>query len=56
MASLTEGYLRALGEDDPQRRAQVWSVLATAETVLSVAPLRLVLSCSAMTSAVMNSP
>ena len=35
MASLTEGYLRALGEDDPQRRAQVWSVLATAEAVLS---------------------
>ena len=35
MESLTEGYLRALGEDDAQRRAQVWSVLATAETVLS---------------------
>lgn len=35
MESLTEGYLRALGEDDAERRAQVWSVLATAETVLS---------------------
>lgn len=35
MESLTEGYLRALGEDDPQRSAQVWSVLATAESVLS---------------------
>lgn len=35
MESLTEGYLRALGEDNPERRAQVWSVLSTAETVLS---------------------
>jgi hypothetical protein len=35
MESLTEGYLRALGEDDAERRAQVWSVLSTAETVLS---------------------
>ena len=35
MERLTEGYLRALGEDDAERRAQVWSVLATAETVLS---------------------
>lgn len=35
MESLTEGYLRALGEVDPERRAQVWSVLSTAETVLS---------------------
>jgi len=34
MESLTEGYLRALGEDDPDRRAQIWSMLSTAETVL----------------------
>lgn len=35
MESLTQGYLRALGEDDPERRAQVWSMLGTAETELS---------------------
>lgn len=34
MESLTEGYLRALGETDPQRRAQVWSTLATVEAEL----------------------
>ena len=35
MENLTEGYLRALGEDDPERRAQIWSMLGTAETELS---------------------
>jgi hypothetical protein len=34
MESLTEGYLRALGEDDPERRAQIWSFLSTAELTL----------------------
>ncbi len=31
MSTLMEGYLRALGETDPQRQQQVWGVLATAE-------------------------
>ncbi|MBU0589764.1 MAG: hypothetical protein KJ852_13820 [Gammaproteobacteria bacterium] len=35
MENLTQGYLRALGEDDPERRAQIWSMLSTAETELS---------------------
>jgi len=35
MENLTQGYLRALGEDDPERRAQIWSMLGTAETELS---------------------
>ncbi|MDB5884554.1 MAG: hypothetical protein JWR74_725 [Polaromonas sp.] len=34
MESLTEGYLRALGEADPERRAQIWNVLAGTETSL----------------------
>jgi len=34
MENLTEGYLRALGEDDPERRAQIWSFLSTAELTL----------------------
>ena len=34
MESLTQGYLRALGEADPERQAQVWRFLATAETDL----------------------
>jgi len=35
MENVTEGYLRALGEEDPERRAQIWSLLGTAETELS---------------------
>ena len=35
MEALTEGYLRALGESDPQRRAQIWGLLATTEKNLS---------------------
>lgn len=35
MESLTDGYLRALGEDEPERRQQVWSYLETQETLLS---------------------
>ena len=34
MESLTEGYLRALGEPDPERRTQIWNMLATAEVTL----------------------
>jgi len=35
MENLTQGYLRALGEDEPERRAQIWSMLGTAEQELS---------------------
>lgn len=35
MENLTEGYLRALDENDPERRAQIWSMLGTAELELS---------------------
>lgn len=35
MENLTQGYLRALGEDDPERRAQIWCMLGTAEAELS---------------------
>jgi hypothetical protein len=35
MENLTEGYLRALDEKDPERRAQIWSMLGTAELELS---------------------
>lgn len=34
MESLTEGYLRALGEEDPERRAQIWHLLGSTETQL----------------------
>lgn len=35
MATLTEGYMRALGESSLERQAQIWSMLETAETALS---------------------
>ncbi len=35
MESLTGGYLRALGEDDPDRRAQIWNLSTAAEMALS---------------------
>jgi hypothetical protein len=35
MENLTEGYLRCLGENDPERREQIWSLLATSEQTLS---------------------
>jgi len=35
MESLTQGYLRCLGEDDPERRQQIWSLLDTTEQQLS---------------------
>jgi hypothetical protein len=34
MATLTEGYMRALGETDPTRQDQIWSMLTTTETAL----------------------
>ncbi|MEG1734277.1 MAG: hypothetical protein RR283_04495, partial [Comamonas sp.] len=34
MGSLMEGYLRAVGEQDLQRRAQVWTVLESTESSL----------------------
>jgi hypothetical protein len=34
MENLTQGYLRALGERDPERMAQIWSTLASAEVEL----------------------
>ena len=35
MATLTEGYLRALGEQDAERRSQIWALLATTERNLA---------------------
>ena len=35
MEALTDGYLRALGESSPERREQIWQLLATTETQLS---------------------
>lgn len=35
MENLTEGYLRCLGEDDPERRAQIWALLDDTERKLS---------------------
>ena len=34
MEALTEGYLRALGESTPERRGQIWHLLATTENQL----------------------
>ena len=34
MENLTNGYLRALGESEPERQAQVWNFFATTETEL----------------------
>jgi hypothetical protein len=35
MESLTAGYLRALGESDPDRQAQIWHLLASTQARLS---------------------
>ena len=35
MATLSDGYLRALGEDEPQRRQQVWEFLHPSEQALA---------------------
>ncbi|MEO8545296.1 MAG: hypothetical protein ABI434_17060 [Burkholderiaceae bacterium] len=34
MATLSDGYMRALGETDPQRQQQVWDLLQVSETRL----------------------
>ncbi|MES2948034.1 MAG: hypothetical protein V4858_05765 [Pseudomonadota bacterium] len=34
METLTEGYMRALGEADPARQQQIWSMLSTTEQAL----------------------
>ena len=34
METLTQGYLRALGEDDPERREQIWNLLGSTEQAL----------------------
>jgi hypothetical protein len=34
MESLTDGYLRALGEENPERSEQVWNMLSMAEITL----------------------
>jgi hypothetical protein len=34
MESLTDGYLRTLGEADPERQAQIWNLLTTSEMEL----------------------
>ncbi|MGE0499287.1 MAG: hypothetical protein AB7O72_15800 [Ramlibacter sp.] len=35
MEELTQGYLRALGEEDTQRRGQIWSLLAGSEAAIA---------------------
>lgn len=35
MQELTEGYLRALGENDPARREQIWQLLGATEAKIS---------------------
>lgn len=35
MENVTEGYMRALAENDEERRSQIWSMLATAEQELA---------------------
>jgi hypothetical protein len=35
METLTGGYLRALGEKDPERQAQIWNMLAASEEQLA---------------------
>ena len=34
METLTEGYMRALGESNPERQQQIWSMLTTTEAAL----------------------
>lgn len=45
MESLTQGYLRALGEVEPVRQTQVWNLLATSELVLCEQLNRFVIEC-----------
>lgn len=41
MSTVMDGYLRALGETDPQRQQQVWGVLETAEAEIETQLVRL---------------
>lgn len=45
MESLTQGYLRALGEVEPVRQAQVWNLLVTSELALCEQLNRFVIEC-----------
>lgn len=45
MENLTQGYLRALGEAEPVRQAQVWTLLATSEDALCEQLNRFVREC-----------
>ena len=45
MESLTQGYLRALGEVEPVRQAQVWNLLTTSELALCEQLNRFVIEC-----------
>jgi len=45
MESLTQGYLRALGEAEPLRQAQVWTLLVTSEVALCEQLNRFVREC-----------
>lgn len=51
METLTDGYLRALGEKEPERRAQVWSLLGTAEAELDAQFQRFVAEMSKLDAA-----
>lgn len=48
METLTEGYMRALGEPDPARQAQIWSMLSTTEGALGEQFNRFVLGLARM--------
>ncbi|WP_372656561.1 hypothetical protein [Hydrogenophaga sp.] len=48
MRTLTDGYLRALGENDAERRQQIWSMLASTEILLCGQIERLALAFSAV--------
>jgi len=51
MEDLTQGYLRALGEADPQRQAAIWAMLGNAETELVEQFNAFVLAFSSITEA-----
>jgi len=51
MAHLTDGYLRALGEADSARRAQIWQLLGTTEAALCEQFNRFVLAFSKVDAA-----
>jgi hypothetical protein len=51
MQTLTEGYMRALGEPDAARQAQIWGMLTTTETALSEQFRRFVMDMAKLDSA-----